>query len=218
MNDKKKFSDPLIAADGDRRAYVDFVELETLWLCVTSRCNLECKNCYIEPGPNNDRLQDLNVDDVKPFLNEIKSNDLPTTRIGITGGEPFCNSDTIEIIEHVLKLDFEVLVLTNALAPMMKYKSRLLEIKDNHGDRLQIRLSLDHYSERPHDRERRGGSFKKTFRNCVWLVESGFNASIATRFFQNENAESLYEGFERLFEQNGISFSLDRSNMVIFPK
>lgn len=46
-----------ITAKGEDRAYVELTELETLWFSTGTRCNLQCKNCYIESSPANNELQ-----------------------------------------------------------------------------------------------------------------------------------------------------------------
>ena len=51
-----KFSDPDWTATGEPRAKVALGALETLWFNTGTLCNIECRNCYIESSPENDRL------------------------------------------------------------------------------------------------------------------------------------------------------------------
>ena len=51
-----KFRDPDWTASGERRAQVPLQALRTLWINTGSLCNIECRNCYIESSPENDRL------------------------------------------------------------------------------------------------------------------------------------------------------------------
>ena len=55
------------------------------------------------------------------------------------------NPDIAPIVETCLERGFSVLVLTNAMRPMMKRAPDLLRLREAHGDRLTIRVSLDHY-------------------------------------------------------------------------
>ena len=73
-----KFTDPLFTADGQKRASVELQSLETLWFNTGSLCNLSCNNCYIESDPHNDRLAYLTLEDVRTFLDEIKTQKLQT--------------------------------------------------------------------------------------------------------------------------------------------
>ncbi|CAN0471544.1 unnamed protein product, partial [Scytosiphon promiscuus] len=111
-----KFSDPNVTAKGETRASVGWTGLKTLWLNTGTMCNIECTNCYIQSSPRNDRLVYLSRSDVRQFLDEI---DQPI-EIGITGGEPFMCPDILHIMEDVLSDGHSLLLLTNAMRPMMR--------------------------------------------------------------------------------------------------
>ena len=126
-----KFRHPDVTADGDRRASVALDALRTLWFNTGTLCNLTCRNCYIESSPTNDRLAYLPLADVARFLDEIAETGLPTREIGLTGGEPFMNPDIAPIVETCLERGFSVLVLTNAMRPMMKRAGDLIRLKES---------------------------------------------------------------------------------------
>jgi len=88
---REKFRDPDWTAAGERRAQVPLDALQTLWINTGSLCNIECRNCYIESSPENDRLAYISRAEVSAFLDEIEREALPTREIGFTGGEPFMN-------------------------------------------------------------------------------------------------------------------------------
>ncbi|MEM1410422.1 MAG: radical SAM protein, partial [Pseudomonadota bacterium] len=149
-----KFLDPFVTATGKARAQVQLVALRTLWFCTGTLCNLTCERCYIESSPRNDRLSYLSLDEVRSFLDEIETLGLATREIGLTGGEPFMNPQIIAILESALARGFEVLVLTNAMRPMMKLQAPLLDLHHRFGSKLTIRVSLDHYTQERHELER----------------------------------------------------------------
>ena len=66
-----KFRDPDWTASGERRAQVPLQALRTLWINTGSLCNIECRNCYIESSPDNDRLVYLTLAEAAAFLDEI---------------------------------------------------------------------------------------------------------------------------------------------------
>ncbi|HEU0157252.1 MAG TPA: radical SAM protein, partial [Stellaceae bacterium] len=80
--DPRKFQDPFVTANGDRRAQVALVELETLWFNTGTLCNLTCGHCYIESSPKNNRLAYLSAAEAAEYLDEIESAGLPTALIG----------------------------------------------------------------------------------------------------------------------------------------
>ena len=127
--DPRKFHDPDVTAGGERRAKVTLHELRTLWFNTGTLCNLTCRNCYIESSPTNDRLAYLTGAEVATFLDEISREALPTREIGFTGGEPFMNPDIVAMIDESLARGFRVLVLTDAMKPMMNRKEPLLRLR-----------------------------------------------------------------------------------------
>jgi MoaA/NifB/PqqE/SkfB family radical SAM enzyme len=99
---------------------VAFDTLKTLWFNTGTLCNIECKNCYILSSPTNDALVYLTEADVAPYLDEIDALGFGTVEIGFTGGEPFMNPDMVRLMEMALERGHDVLVLTNAMKPMMR--------------------------------------------------------------------------------------------------
>src|SRR6476620_3427162 len=130
----KKFADPDRTAKGERRARVALDTLRTLWINTGSLCNIECRNCYIESSPQNDRLVYMTRAEVASFLDEIAREMLPTREIGFTGGEPFMNPDILGMLDDALARGHSVLVLTNAMQPMQRprMQSGLLALRDEH--------------------------------------------------------------------------------------
>ncbi|MBT6442510.1 MAG: radical SAM protein [Alphaproteobacteria bacterium] len=214
-----KFVDPVVTADGSPRASVRLRALKTLWFNTGTLCNLTCANCYIESSPVNDRLAYLTPDDVAPYLDEIARNELATEEIGFTGGEPFMNPDIIQLMALALERGFRVLVLTNAMRPMMKLAEPLVGLRAAHGDRLTLRVSVDHYGEALHVEERGDKSWTTTLAGLSWLDEQGFNINVAGRTCWDETDSSLRAGYARLFDQ--LSLPLDATNrehLVLFPE
>src|SRR4051812_44946546 len=146
-----KFRDPLRTASGERRARVALRALEMLWFNTGTLCNLTCGHCYIESSPRNDRLVYLSAAEVAHYLDEIAALRLGTGLIGFTGGEPFMNPHLAEILELTLNRGFRVLGLTNAMKPLHKIQPLLRWLRQDFGDRLQLRVSLDHYGPAVHE-------------------------------------------------------------------
>src|SRR5215469_9107123 len=149
--DPCKFQDPRVTAKGEKRAHVAFKALETLWFNTGTLCNLTCQHCYIESSPKNDRLVYLTAAEVAGYLDEVCDCGLPTSLIGFTGGEPFMNPELPAMLEEVLSRGLAALVLTNAMKPMAKCEPALLRLGEKYGDRLTIRVSIDHYGRRVHE-------------------------------------------------------------------
>lgn len=216
-----KFVSPDTTVTGERRASVDWRGLKTLWLNTGTLCNIECANCYIESSPTNDRLVYLTLSDVTPFLDEIDALGTGPVEIGVTGGEPFMAPEIIEILEACLARGHSLLVLTNAMRPMMRPQIQhgLLHLKDMAGDRLCLRVSLDHHSEAVHDAERGKGSFSIAMRGITWLAENRFDVSLAGRMALTDNEADARKAYAEL--ARNADLDLDPANprqLVLFPE
>ncbi len=220
MNIKnKKFQEQKITSKGEIRASIPFDSLQTLWFNTGSLCNLACANCYMESSPKNKRLDSLTLQDVCCYLDEIDHKELATKSIGITGGEPFVNSDIIAILQEVLSRKMEVLVLTNGYVAIERYKEDLLKLCHRYKKRLKIRVSLDHYSQEIHEKERGEGTFNSTLGVIRWLVDNGFAISVAGRKLVVESDEVVLKNYQELLSSKDIPLQLKLGDgLIIFPE
>ena len=217
--DPRKFRDPLVTARGETRAAVTLARLDSLWINTGTLCNLTCRSCYIESSPRNDRLVYITAPEVRAYLDEIDRDRLPTREIGFTGGEPFMNPDLPEMLDDVLDRGLRALVLTNAMRPMMKVAEPLLATRRRHGDRLTIRVSVDHYSRALHETERGTRTWQPTIDGLHWLVANGFQVHVAGRTMWGESEADLRAGYARLFAAEGIPIDAgDPVALVLFPE
>jgi uncharacterized Fe-S cluster-containing radical SAM superfamily protein len=217
--DSSKFRDPLVTAKGEARATVTLRGLETLWFNTGTLCNLTCRNCYIESSPRNDRLAYLTAAEVSRYLDEVARDGLPTKLIGFTGGEPFMNPDIIVMLREVLSRGLDALVLTNAMKPLRKLRDDILALRAEFGDRLTIRVSVDHYDPAVHEQERGRRSWAPTLDGLTWLAANGFRLDVAGRRFTGESEESLRAGFAGLFAAHGIGVDAwDPVRLMLFPE
>ncbi len=216
-----KFEDPRVTAKGETRASVVLGELETLWFNTGTLCNIECANCYIESSPTNDRLAYLTSAEVGAYLDEIEQLQLSTRELGFTGGEPFLNPQFPDMLADSLDRGYEVLVLTNAMRPMMRpaVRDRLLQLQAQHGERFTLRVSLDHYTRMLHDTERGAGAWQAAIKGMRWLATNGFRLSVAGRSCWGQSDERARQGYARLFEDEQFPIdAADPSQLVIFPE
>jgi MoaA/NifB/PqqE/SkfB family radical SAM enzyme len=211
--DMRKFKDPSVTAKGETRAHVDFAGYRTLWFNTGTLCNITCAGCYIESSPVNDRLSYLTPDDIAPFLDELAE----PIEIGFTGGEPFLNPHMPALIEAALARGHRVLVLTNAMRPMMRpaVQAALLKLR---SDRLTLRVSLDAPEQELHDAERGKGAYAETLAGIDWLIGEGFHVAIAGRLW-GHGEEERRAAFAALFAARGWNIdSADPGELVLFPE
>ena len=141
--------------------------------------------------------------------------------IGFTGGEPFMNPDIIEMARAALERGYEVLILTNAMRPMMRPRMRagLEALVADFGDRLTLRISVDHWSAAFHDQERGAGSFDLTIKGMEWLRDAGIQMTVAGRTMWGESDADARQGFARLYAMHRFTIDAeDAGKTVLFPE
>ncbi|KZX98274.1 MULTISPECIES: radical SAM protein [unclassified Sulfitobacter] len=216
-----KFQNPKLTAKGEPRAQVELSNAQTLWFNTGTLCNIECANCYIASSPTNDALVYISAAEVRDYLDQIEERGWPVREIGFTGGEPFMNPEMIEITRAALERGYEVLILTNAMRPMMRktMQDGLRALQADYPGKMTLRISLDHYGAKLHDLERGAGAFDKTLAGMEWLRDAGFTMAVAGRSaFGDSEAESR-AGYAEFFARHGFDIDAKDPGMtVLFPE
>ena len=217
----EKFSDPLITTKGETRAHVALSNPQTLWFNTGTLCNIECENCYILSSPKNDALVYISANEVRDYLDQLEERKWEVSEIAFTGGEPFMNPQMIDITRASLERGYDVLILTNAMRPMMRKSMRegLVELNVAYPGKLTMRISVDHWSEDNHDTERGAGTFQKTIEGMAWLQSNGFTMAVAGRTVWGETEAASRDGYAALYAQHGFSIDAQSPGQtVLFPE
>lgn len=216
-----KFENPLVTAKGEDRASVSLTNPKTLWFNTGTLCNIECVNCYIESSPTNDALVYITADEVRSYLDQLEERAWNVSEIAFTGGEPFMNPEMITMTEIALTRGYDVLILTNAMRPMMRRKMRegLLDLNARFPGQLTLRVSVDHHDPRLHDQERGVGAFEKTLTGMKWLRDNGFRMAVAGRSVMAESDDESRAGYAAFYAEHGFDIDpLDPAMTVLFPE
>lgn len=217
--DPRKFKDPITTADGQRRAAVTLSHLRTLWFNTGSLCNITCVNCYMDSSPKNDALVYITLDEFRTYLDEIHTERLDVEEIAFTGGEPFMNPDMIAMIDEALSRGFRVLVLTNAMKPLLNKREPLKAIQDRFGAALSLRISIDHFTREGHEQIRGQDTWPPMIEGLKWLADNGFDIAVAGRTCWDETEQQAREGYKAFFAAEGIAVDAnDPSRLVLFPE
>ena len=217
--DPRKFRDPHITADGQQRAVVALTHLTTLWFNTGSLCNITCVNCYMDSSPKNDALAYITLDEMQGYLDEIDRENMKVEEIAFTGGEPFMNPDIIGMLTEALGRGYRVLILTNAMKPLLNKRDKLLALKKTYGEALAVRVSVDHYTCDGHEEIRGKDTWPPMVQGLRWLAENGFNLAVAGRTCWDEDEETGRAGYAGLFEAEQIPIDADNpGRLVLFPE
>jgi AdoMet-dependent heme synthase len=150
---------------------VTLTHLDSLWFQVSGTlCNIACTHCFNNSGPNVRTFGFLSLEKVRE---EIES----AARTGVkeiffTGGEPFLHPTLPEMLSFSLK-HAPTTVLTNGMLINDRIVDRLAEIEQSAKYSLEIRVSLDGYTEEMNDAIRGRGVFRSALAAVARLSRRG---------------------------------------------
>ncbi|MGB1035322.1 MAG: radical SAM protein [Primorskyibacter sp.] len=216
-----KFQDPKRTADGQDRATVALNTPQTLWFNTGTLCNIACLRCYIDSSPTNDALVYLSLSEVTDYLDQLEHRAWGVREIAFTGGEPFMNPDMLAMAEAALTRGYEVLILTNAMRPMMRPRVQrgLVDLNTRFAGKMTLRVSLDHHARACHDEERGAGSYDITLEGMRWLRDAGIAMAVAGRSLWTETESETRAGYAAVFKSERFEIDAQSPSMtVIFPE
>jgi hypothetical protein len=102
---------------------------------------------------------------------------------------------------------------------MRRRRDDLLALRDAHGERLRLRVSLDHHTPDGHEAERGRRGWAPTIDGLLWLVRNGFVVDVASRLLTGETEADLRRGFAHLFAELALPIDAqDPARLTIFPQ
>lgn len=189
---------------GEPRGYIDPQQLRELWIHTGTACNLSCPFCLEGSHPGDGRIPGMKLEDVRSYLHDAM--DLGVEQFSFTGGEPFVIKDFVNILDYASQ-HRPCFVLTNATDPLLKRRHQVEPLLNNEHP-IHFRVSLDFPDEARHDYDRGAGSFNKALEGIRWLVDQGFEVSIARQIDDNENPAAVEDAFRAIFRDWGIPGTL----------
>jgi MoaA/NifB/PqqE/SkfB family radical SAM enzyme len=207
-------------AKGASRGFVDFKHaggkpvLEDLWIMQGSICDLKCKHCYTASSPVSEHLQQIAFDELRPHLEDAAA--FGVQKIYFTGGEVFVdeavlrgrasrNEEFLRNLAFALEIA-PVDVLTNARRHIRAHFDALRELRQRHGDRLRLRITLESTQPEAHDAIRGRGTFAQTVETISQLSSMGFVPVITAErpLLPDVSDEAIRESYEHLFASRGV--------------
>ena len=158
---------------------------------------------------------------MRDYLDQIETRRWPVREIGFTGGEPFTNPQMNEMARSALERGYDVLILTNAMRPMMRkaVQSGLLRLAKAYPGKLTLRISVDHWSDTLHDEERGKGAFQSTLKGMTWLRDNGIRMAVAGRTVWGESNAKSRDGYRAFYAAHGFDIDADDPGQtVLFPE
>jgi radical SAM/Cys-rich protein len=131
-------------------------KLTTMQINVGRVCNLNCKHCHVEAGPN--RTESMSLETIKDCLQVFNENNFSV--LDITGGSPEMNPHFEWLVQEASTFKCKLIVRSNLVILQEKEYRHLPEFYARHN--VEIVCSLPYYSAKDANRQRGEGVFKKS--------------------------------------------------------
>ncbi|KAF1085524.1 Antilisterial bacteriocin subtilosin biosynthesis protein AlbA [Sporotomaculum syntrophicum] len=144
-------------------------DISVLQVNVGKVCNLSCKHCHVNAGPN--RTESMSRETMTRCLDVLAGNTGITT-LDITGGAPELNPHLPWFIEQAAGMGRKVMLRTNLTVLEQEQTAYLAEYYA--AQRVEIIASLPYYQGKTADRQRGQGVFEASIRVLKHLNELGY--------------------------------------------
>lgn len=138
---------------------------------ITKTCNLYCKHCYRESGPNELENNELSTEEGKKLLREMVRAGFSI--IVFSGGEPLMRKDLDDLVQYAKKLGMTTLLGSNGT---LITESIALNLKNCGLD--SVAISIDHIDPILHNSFR---SFDMAYEKAVKGIMHCINAGLSVQ-------------------------------------
>lgn len=142
--------------------------IDTFQINLGYRCNLECRHCHVEAGPNRRELLSRAV--MEMCLQVLQCHPIPT--IDITGGTPEMHPDFPWFLEECAALDRRILVRTNGVILLEGPYTPFLNLYAKH--RVEVVVSFPHVDMKMTNRQRDEGVYSRLIEAVRMLNARGY--------------------------------------------
>lgn len=187
-----------------------FKQLDVLQVNVGRLCNLACRHCHMEAGPN--RTEVMSRETLEQCLAVCVNRGFKT--VDITGGAPEMNPHFEWFIRAAAEYNLEIIVRTNLVILQNQNYAHLAQVYADLG--IVVVASLPHYTAKPVTKQRGAGSFDSIIEELQKLNSLGYgagNGRVLNLVFNPSGAflppdqDALEKEYrQKLFDDFGIVF------------
>jgi radical SAM/Cys-rich protein len=151
------------------------VAVNTLQLNITRKCNLACKHCHVQAGPNRTEMMSREI-----LIDCIRAAEHPSiTTIDITGGSPEMHPNIKWLVHEMSALDKRILLRSNLIVLLETQYHHLMDTFAAHN--VKLVGSLPDYRAQRSDRQRGCGSYDRTIKAIRKLNAVGYGMADSGR-------------------------------------
>ncbi|HET9176847.1 MAG TPA: radical SAM protein [Terriglobia bacterium] len=191
---------------------VTLTHLDNLWFQVSGTlCNIACLHCFNNSGPNVRTFGFLSIETIREEI-ECAAH-AGVKEIFFTGGEPFLHPRLPEMLAFALK-HAPTTVLTNGMLINDRIAGRLAAIERSARYSLEIRVSLDGYTEEMNDAIRGEGVFHSALEGVRRLSGRGLLPLVTVvRTWSDDEELHALAAFSAILRAAGY----DRPRIKVLP-
>jgi sulfatase maturation enzyme AslB (radical SAM superfamily) len=193
-------------------AAVGLRHLDNLWIQVSgTRCNIECRHCFNNSGPRAETFGHMTSEAVNRAIAAAAGR--AVREIYFTGGEPFLNAQLLDMIACALAVA-PTTVLTNGMLISDRTADTLARLAIAARYSLEVRVSLDGYTEEMNDAIRGRGVFRLALAGAVRLARRNLLPIITiVRTWDDADEPATLAEFARVLKDAGC----DRPRIKVLP-
>ncbi|MEA3493918.1 MAG: radical SAM protein [Candidatus Margulisiibacteriota bacterium] len=156
------------------------MHLDSLYLEITKRCNLNCIHCFADGSLFS---KELSLKEIFNILDTTAKN--KAKKVILSGGEPLLHPRFYKIAAYASQKGLQIHLLTNGTLVDKRAIERFKKINID-----TIQISLDGANAKTHDAIRgKKGSFKKAIDAILLCKKQGFNVVVRTIVMKNNVKE-----------------------------
>jgi AdoMet-dependent heme synthase len=193
-------------------ARVELRHLDNLWVQVSgTSCNIECRHCFNNSGPGATTFDHMTVEAVNRAIEAAAARGV--REIYFTGGEPFLNPHLLDMIAGALAVA-PTTVLTNGVLISDRIADAVAGLATAVRYSLEVRVSLDGYTEEMNDAIRGRGVFRLALAGAVRLARRNLLPLITiVRTWDDADELATLAAFARVLTDAGC----DRPRIKVLP-
>lgn len=165
MTDKLTFKEKILTIQSEP---LSSIAIEALQVNLGYRCNLACKHCHVQAGPERKEMMDKKT--VEGVLGILRQTHIKT--IDITGGAPEMNPTFRYLVKEAGKIGCHIILRTNLTICFEKGMEYLFNFYKQHN--IEITASFPYYNKDCFDKVRGNGTFQKAIKALNILNRSGY--------------------------------------------
>src|SRR5262245_52560148 len=201
-------------------AAVELRHLDNLWIQVSgTRCNIECRHCFnnsgpstsLGAGPHETSFGLMTLDAVSQAIAAAAARGV--REIYFTGGEPFLHAQLLDMVACALTVA-PTTVLTNGMLISDRIADALAALASQARYSLEVRVSLDGYTEEMNDAIRGSGVFRLALAGVVRLARRNLLPLVTiVRTWDEGDELAVLAAFAEVLRDAGC----DRPRLKVLP-